>query len=117
MNGWAQRKAAQKRDNAEAGRSLRNLVNEQFAVEGYKTKCVKDTERPATAARRERKAFYGKFKPEWGVCPDCFMILSASGACTGCGETPWYVEAHNETTVCDMTMPEPERTLAEVLGL
>lgn len=40
--------------------------------------------RAGTEERWEKKALYGKYNPANGVCPECHMIITASGACTGC---------------------------------
>jgi hypothetical protein len=100
-NQWAQRKAAQKRDRRETARSLQNLVNDQFAAPRLVTKKER-RERPATAAKRERKAIYGKYDPTNEISECCYMILANNGSCTGCGETPWHIEALRDEPGCVM---------------
>lgn len=85
--------------NAETGQPLgRDLTpEEEAAQEAWKadreakrksrTKQQRTTpvkHRAGTAERVERRAFYGKYNPANGVCPECHMIITASGACTGC---------------------------------
>ena len=101
-NGFAAKVALDKKMKREAASSYRMArdLKRKAERDGTVTKRVRN-ERPATAERRERKAIYGKYNPAWGVSECCSMILSASGVCSGCGETPWYVEATREMTVCE----------------
>lgn len=79
LNKKMKREAAQ---SYGAARRLKREAEAMGAGSGHKTKRVKN-ERPATAAKREQKAFYGKFNPANPICPKCFTIMSASGECAG----------------------------------
>lgn len=111
-NGWAAKVALDKKMKRESAASYRQARDLKRKAERDGTVTKRERrERPATAERRERKALYGKYNPAWGVSECCFMILSADGHCTGCGEMPWYVEALRDMeTPCDMSQTEFERT-------
>lgn len=99
-NGWAQRKAAQKRDRIETAVSLKTMFKEQQESPRYKTKRER-AERPATAEKRERRAIYGKFNPANPIS-DCCSMMMLNGECSGCGETLWWWEALKEMQACDI---------------
>lgn len=104
-NGYGAKVQLQKRMKGEAAAShrLAKDLKRKAERDGTVTKRERK-ERPATAAKRERVALYGKHNPAWGVSECCSMLLSASGVCSGCGETPWYVEAAREMQVCEIVL-------------
>lgn len=111
-NGFAAKVALDKKMKRESAASYRMArdLKRKAERDGSVTKKER-RERPATAAKREREFLYGKKnRPEWGVSDCCHMLMSASGVCSGCGETPWYVEAMREMEVCDMSQTDFERT-------
>jgi len=85
-NGWAAKKAAEKRDKKMAAASYaeHKQLKRKAERDGSITKRVRN-ERPATAAKRERKAIYGKYNPSNAVSLCCHMMI-IGGCCSGCGE-------------------------------
>ena len=86
-NMWAERKSFDKRVSRETFVSEKNAKQLEHEANrmGHKSSVKRDTERASTAARRERKALYGKYDPMSAVSLCCHMLV-INGVCSGCGE-------------------------------
>lgn len=84
MNGFAAKVALDKKMKRESAASyvLAKELKRKATNDGTVTKRERN-ERPATAAKRERKAIYGKCNPANPICPECFTILASNGSCSG----------------------------------